>query len=175
MSERYTHVAIALHWSIAGLIVIALALGLTIDLFPATLKSAAINAHALLGLAVLALSLYRLAWRLGHRPPELPATMSPLARLAAKLVHIALYALMMVVPLIGVPALLWRGRGLDLGLVQLASPFARTPEIYRPLTEAHELAAYTLVGLAIAHAGAAIYHHYVQRDDVLSRMAPWIR
>ena len=70
MSERYTHVAIALHWTIAWLIVIALALGLTIDLVPATLKSAAINAHALLGLAVLALSLYRLAWRLGHRPPD---------------------------------------------------------------------------------------------------------
>lgn len=174
MSDRYDHVAIGLHWLIAGLIVVGFALGLTIDLFSPDLKGAAINAHALIGLAVLALSLFRLSWRLSHRPPELPATMGALARLSAKLVHLALYALMIVIPLIGIPALLWRGRGLDLGLFQLASPFTRTPEVYRPLTEVHELASFALVALALAHAAAALYHQYVRRDGVLARMAPWL-
>jgi cytochrome b561 len=172
VSQRYDSVAIALHWSIAALIALAFALGLTIDGFPKEMKSAAINAHSLIGLAILVLSVARLFWRLGNPPPELPGSMSPLARVGAHVAHLGLYALMIAVPLIGVPTLLYRGRGLDFGLFQIASPFARTPEIYRPLTEAHELASFALVGLAAAHALAALYHHFLLRDGLLTRMSP---
>jgi cytochrome b561 len=72
-SERYDSVAIALHWSIAVLILAAFALGLTIDAFPKAWTGALINLHALMGLAVLVLSIVRLSWRKSHPPPELPA------------------------------------------------------------------------------------------------------
>jgi cytochrome b561 len=170
--ERYDSTAITLHWSIALLILAAFGLGLTVDEFPKAWKSGAINAHALIGLAVLALSLARLIWRRSHPAPELPSTMGPLERVAAKLIHLSLYVLMIVVPVIGVPTLLFRGRGLDFGLFHVASPFARTPEIFRPLTEAHEIASYALIALAAAHAVAALYHQFVRRDDLLARMAP---
>jgi cytochrome b561 len=74
------------------------------------------------------------------------------------------------VPLIGIPVLLYRGLGLDFGLFQMPSLFARTPAIFRPLQEAHELAAYALIGLAAAHMLAALYHHFVRRDEVLLQM-----
>lgn len=171
-SQRYDPVAIALHWSIAAMIVFAFVLGLTIDNFPKDMTSTLINAHSLIGLAILALSAVRLFWRLNNPPPELPASMSPLARLASHAAHGGLYLLMIGIPLIGVPTLLYRGRGLDFGLFQIASPFARTPDIFRPLTQVHELASFALIGLAAAHALAALYHHHVLRDDVLTRILP---
>ncbi|MCI4678023.1 cytochrome b [Rhodoblastus acidophilus] len=170
--KRYNGAAIALHWTIAGLIVVAFVLGLTIDDFPKDMKSAAINAHALIGLAVLALSVVRLYLRFVNPPPPLPESIGPLSRLASGATHAGLYVLMIAVPLIGVPTLLYRGRGFNFGLFAIPSPFGRTPEIYRPLTEAHEVAAYAIIGLAAAHALAALYHQYVRKDDVLLRMLP---
>ena len=74
----------------------------------------------------------RLAWRLSHPPPELGAGSGRIIRLTSKAVHALLYALMVLVPLIGFPTLFYRGRGLDFGLVQIAPFLPRTPDIYRP-------------------------------------------
>jgi cytochrome b561 len=170
--ERYDAVAIVLHWSIAFLIVAAFGLGLTVDEFPKSWEAAVVNSHALIGLAVLVLSLARLFWRVTHPAPELPLTMAPLARAAAKFAHAGLYVLMIAVPAIGVPTLLFRGRGLDFGFFLIASPFARTREVFGPLTEAHEIASYALIALAAAHALAALYHQHVRHDDLMERMSP---
>ena len=86
-AARYDAVAMALHWSIAVLILAAFALGLTIDSFPKAWTGPLINMHALMGLTVLALSFVRLYWRSSHPPPELPAGMTPIERLGAKLTH----------------------------------------------------------------------------------------
>lgn len=171
---RYTSIAILLHWLTALLIVAAFALGLTVDSFPEAYTGTIINLHALLGVAILVATLARLGWRLTHRPPALDASSGPIIRLTSKAVHALLYALMVLVPLIGFPTLFYRGRGLDFGLVQIAPFLPRTPEIYRPLTDIHEYAAFALVGLAIGHALAALYHQFVLKDGLLSRMA-WAR
>ncbi len=169
-SARYHGVAILIHWSVALLILVAFVLGLTVDDFPKSWTGAIINIHALTGLAVLGLTLVRVWWRLGHTPPDYPADFSRPMRRLSHLVHLALYALMLAVPLIGIPTLLYRGRGLNFGLFTIASPFARTPDIFHPLTQIHELASYALVGLAIGHIGAALYHQWVRKDDILRRM-----
>jgi cytochrome b561 len=169
--DHFDSTAVALHWATAALIVIAFTLGLTVDAFPKDWEHAVVNTHVLLGITVLLLTAVRIAWRLGHKPPPIPQDAGgPLIRRAAAVVHFLLYVSMAVVPLIGVPTLLYRGRGLDFGLFQVPSPFARMPEIFRPLTEAHELAAYALIGLAAAHMLAALYHHFVRRDEVLLQM-----
>ncbi|MFM9587556.1 hypothetical protein, partial [Streptomyces caniscabiei] len=82
----------------------------------------------------------------------------PLAPISARLAgigHALLYLLMIGVPAIGVPTLLFRGLGLDFGLFQLAAPLARNRDIYRPLTEIHELGSYLMIALAAGHAAAA--------------------
>lgn len=151
---------------------VAFALGLSIDDFPKEWESRAINAHALIGLAVLLLTIVRVAWRAANPPPALPGSLGPLTRLASRAVHAALYLLIIAIPLIGVPALLYRGRGLNFGLFAVPSPFGRTPDLFRPLTEAHEIVAYAIITLAVLHAVAALYHQFVRRDNVLLRMFP---
>lgn len=90
----------------------------------------------------------------------------------SKLAHFLLYVLMLAVPLIGLPTLFYRGRGLDFGLFQVPAFLARTPEIFRPLTELHELGAYALIGLAAGHVAAALYHQWILRDALIARMVP---
>ena len=171
-ADRYGTVAITLHWLIALLILTAFVLGLTVDSFPKPWTGTIINLHSLIGLTILLLTFVRLFWRLGHPAPPLPEAFGQLAKFAASAVHVALYILMIATPIIGVPTLLYRGRGLDFGFLQITSPFARTPEIYRPLTQIHEIAAYALIGLAVGHALAALYHQFALRDGVLTRMLP---
>jgi cytochrome b561 len=170
-TQRYDAVAIVLHWGIASLIAVAFLLGLTVDAFPKAYEGAVVNAHALIGLAVITLSLARVGWRLAHKPPALPQTKGAIVETASKLVHVLLYVLMIVVPLIGIPTLLYRGRGLDLGLFQMPPLVPRVPEIFRPLTELHEFTAYALVLLAVGHVLAALYHQFVLRDGLVQRMA----
>jgi len=170
MPARYDNVAIALHWSIALLVVTAFGLGMTVDDFPKAWGTTVVNIHALLGLAVLALTFVRIAWRMGHRPPAMTDA-GPLAKLV-KPAHFLLYCLMIAVPLIGMPTLFYRGRGLDLGLFAVPAFLPRVPEIFHPLTEIHELFAYALVSLAAGHVVAAIYHHLMLRDRLLLRMMP---
>lgn len=169
---RYDRTAILLHWAIAFLITAAFLLGLTVDDFPKAYKDTVVNAHSLLGLGVLLLTLIRIAWRLGHPPPPAPKSMSAGAERLSKLMHALLYLLMLMIPLIGLPTLFYRGRGLDFGLFQLPAFLARTPEIFRPLTELHELGAYALIGLAAGHVAAALYHQWVLRDALIARMMP---
>jgi len=172
MRQQYDRVAIGLHWTIALLILGAFVLGLTVDDFPKSWDSAVVNSHSLLGLAVLVLSLARLAWRLGHKPPPPLKSIGRLADKLAKPVHALLYLTMLAVPLIGIPTLFYRGRGIDFGLFAIGSPFERMPGIFRPLTEIHELSAYALLLLAGGHLLAALYHHIVLRDRTLLRMLP---
>jgi cytochrome b561 len=82
-----------------------------------------------------------------------------------------LYILMLLVPMIGIPTLLYRGRGIDFGVFQIPPMLARTPEIFHPLTDVHGYAAYALVALALGHVAAGLYHQFILKDDLLSRMA----
>ena len=74
------------------------------------------------------------------------------------------------VPLIGFAPLFTRGRGINFGLFQIASPIDRTKEWIGPTTEVHEVAAYALIALAVGHVAAAIYHQVALKDGVLLRM-----
>lgn len=170
--SRYDAVARALHWSIAGLILVTFALGLTVDDFPRAWKHVVTETHKAIGLAILLLVLFRIVWRLAH-PVAPAAELSPATRRASSLGHLGLYLLMLAVPAIGLAYSILRGQGFDFGVVSipaLMDAVART--VSRPVKEVHELAAYALVGLAALHALAALWHHLVLKDTVLRRMMP---
>jgi cytochrome b561 len=169
---RYDRVALALHWIMAVLIVVVFGLALTVDVFPRSLKPVIVEAHKDLGVAILLLIALRGAWRLTHRPPEADASMGALMRRAAGLGHLALYALMVAVPLIGIAYTFWRGQGLHLGIIDIASPFEANRPVARQWREVHEFSAYALIGLAGLHAAMALFHHHVLRDGTLRRMLP---
>ena len=99
---RYTSGAILLHWTIALAILFQLAVGLAmvhLDAMPDALRFALFQWHKTIGILVLCLTLARIAWRLVNPPPALAPTTSRAERTASGLVHLAFYALMLIVPL----------------------------------------------------------------------------
>ncbi|GAB5470008.1 MAG: hypothetical protein Kilf2KO_30380 [Rhodospirillales bacterium] len=189
VNERYTAIAIALHWLIAAAIIVQLASGLwmadAID-DPATqaLAFQVYQWHKSLGLTVLILSLLRLFWRLGHRAPGLPEGMKPWERLAAYATHVFFYAIMILMPLtgwvmvsaskFGLPTLYWglfTWPHLPLGSLALETK-AQVEEIFGSV---HEFLAYGTIALLVLHVGAALKHHFVERDGVLARMLPFLK
>jgi cytochrome b561 len=169
-TDRYTRVAIGLHWTIATLILVNLAIGLFAD----ALKGVPLMpVHKAIGLTVLALSVVRLGWRLTHPAPPLPATVPGWQRATAHVTHFLLYALMILLPLSGwwmVSASAQR-RPLDwFGLFPL--PYLPVQAGGGIAHDAHGLLGWTMLALVILHIGGALKHHWIDRDSVLARMAP---
>ena len=194
-SNRYDAVAVVLHWAIAAAVLANLACGWWMGgaLEDPALKSRAIAAfqlHKSLGLTVLALTALRLLWRLAHRPPALPPTMRPWERFLAVATHWAFYALMVALPLTGwlnVSAQWADDKPLNVptvwfGLFRVPHLFhaAALPADSRKVIadgsmETHETLAWIAVALLVLHVLAALKHHVVDRDAVLSRMVPGVR
>ena len=172
--DRYSPTAVALHWLLAVLIVVSFGMGLyMVDLpfSPARLKL--FNWHKWAGFVVLALSGWRLLWRLTHRPPnELPAP--AWQQLAAHATHGGLYLLFFAVPLIGWAYTSATGFPLvPFGLWQLPDFVPVDKELAETMKLWHKYLSYAMGVLVLMHTSAALKHHFVDRDGTLGRM--WLR
>jgi cytochrome b561 len=172
-ASRYTGVAIALHWLLALMIIVAFGVGLymsDLPVSPARLKL--FNWHKWAGVTILALSVLRLLWRLTHRPPaDLPAP--AWQNRVAHLTHWALYALFFLVPLAGWAyssaagfPVVWFG---VLPLPDFVSPDKALADMMK---ERHEMLAWVMAALVALHIGAALKHRFIDRDGLLERMRP---
>lgn len=174
---RYTSVAVALHWLIALAILCNLGLGLYMaDLAISPTKLRLYSYHKWMGISIFLLVLVRILWRLTHRPPEMPSHMAPLERLLAHAAHGGLYLLTLAVPLSG--WLFSSAKGFQtvyFGVLPIPDLIAKNLELAEALEELHEGLNYVMVVVVLLHVAAALKHHFRDRDDVLSRMAPWIR
>lgn len=175
---RYNPVAMLLHW-VLGLAILGLfGVGLYMaDLPFSPWRLKLYNWHKWAGVTLLALSVARLLWRLSHRPPALPVAieqaMPAWQRVAHHATHHGLYVLFFAVPLLGWAyssatgfPIVWFGQ---IALPDLVAKNKELADLLKPL---HELAAWSLVGLAALHIGAALKHHWVDRDGLLQRMLP---
>ncbi len=99
--DRYTRVAIVLHWAIAAFIVVNLCIGFFMESWPLPIRMVAVMLHSSSGLTVLGLTVARVLWRLLNEPPQYPAGMKPWERHTAHFVHFLLYAAMVLMPLSG--------------------------------------------------------------------------
>jgi cytochrome b561 len=169
---HYGPVAIGFHWLMALLIVVVGVLGLLHDSWPRATQTFWINIHALVGLTVLAVVIARLWWRSTHRPPELPPEVGALSRQVSPPVHGLLYALMIVIPLLGIVTFVWHGRVFDFGLFKIDPGIKSTRAIFHPTEDIHGYLAYGLFALAGLHILAALWHHFVRKDGVLMRIWP---
>ncbi len=165
---------IALHWLVLALMAGAYATMEFSGIFPrgSAGRMTMRLTHYALGLSVLALLVVRIPLRLARaEPPIVPAPPAWQAK-AATIVHVALYALMVVLPVLGWLAVSAEGRPVLILGVDLPMLIAPNKPWVKPLEGAHEVAGkigYALIGL---HAAAALWHHYVVRDDTLARMWP---
>jgi cytochrome b561 len=171
-SERYDSGAIAFHWTMVVLVVWVGVLGLLHDSWPRRTQTFWINIHALSGLLVWSLLIARFWWRRRHPPPALPPTVGEVSRRFSGPVHLLLYALLFVIPLIGIVTFIWHGRVFDFGLFRVNFGVRSNRAIFHPTEDIHGYLAYALFALAGIHALAALWHHFVRHDGVLRRMWP---
>ena len=174
MNNRYTTTAVSLHWIVAFGLLGTVALGLYMSDLPfSPAKLQYYSWHKWAGVTLFLLAVVRLMWRLINHPPALPESMPPLMKLAAHGAHIGLYALMFAIPLSG--WLMSSAKGFQtvwFGVLPLPDLVAKNPDLGDTLREAHEMLNYLMLGLVVAHAVAAVKHHVIDRDDILSRMVP---
>lgn len=167
---RYGRVAIAFHWTIAVLVITNLALGILHEQVPRPLSREMIGVHKSIGITVLALTLFRLGWRLTHRPPPLPAHTPGWERGLAHLVHWLFYIFMVALPVTG----WWMAAG------STPHPFTwfglfTVPEFPNnsgadAAHSAHVVMGWTMLALVVLHVGGALRHRLLLRDNVLGRM-----
>lgn len=135
-------------------------------------RAAMMQAHFWTGLAILALALWRVALRLRSTVPPITPALPAWQALPAKLLHLALYAFIVGMPLLGLATAWTDGKALYVPFTQIAIPALLGPDkdLAHQLEELHgEIGEifYWVIGL---HALAALYHHVVRRDDTLRRM-----
>lgn len=170
---RYDTLTMGLHWLIALLIAGDYALILIREEMPrGPARTEMLSTHMAIGLMVFALVLLRLFWR-PFAPKLAPVAQKPLLSSAAKTGHIALYALMIALPLGGLISAWLKGRGVSVfGLFALPSPLAANKELGEQIEELHGLAGHAIMILAGLHALAAIGHQWILKDGTLGRMLP---
>lgn len=174
-TPRYTGPAIAAHWVIAALILVAFPLGVymhDLPLSPNKLKL--YSYHKWIGITVLLLFVPRILWRITHRPPA-PLPMPAWQHRIAEGTHHLLYLLMFLVPLSG--WLMSSAKGFQtvyFGVLPIPDLLSKNPDLGEALEEVHEWLGRIFLGAVGLHVAAALKHHYVDRDGVLARMAPGI-
>lgn len=176
---RWGPVSQLLHWLIVLLILGQGTIGLLMtDLRNSPDKIQIYALHKSVGLTIFALAVLRLAWRWHAGTPRPVAGMPRWQERAARLSHWGLYALLFAIPISG--WVLNSAAGFPLqwfGLFNLPALVGGDPALRETAGDVHALLFWTLVALALVHAGAAFYHHLFQRDATLARMLPrrWLQ
>lgn len=175
MRDHYTATSIVLHWLIAVLLLGQFAFGLMLEDIPRGTPERGIyvNLHKSSGIVIGLLIVLRIAWRLTHRPPPLPASMPAWQRHAARFSHAALYLCMLALPLSGYLASNFSKYGVKLfNVVQLPPWGPENKVLYAFFNGTHHVAALLLAVFVGLHVLAVAKHMLIDRDGLLWRMWP---
>lgn len=179
---RYTRTAVVLHWLIAILLLVNVALGLSADSVPDDWARPVIDTHKSIGITVLGLVLMRILWRATHAVPPLPADYPSWERWFAHGVHFLLYAVILALPISGwMHDSAWKDAGTHpmslFGLVpwprmawiEAVEPVARE-RLHDVLFKVHTAFGYALYALVALHVAGALKHQWRDRHPELQRM-----
>ncbi|MEJ0095758.1 MAG: cytochrome b/b6 domain-containing protein [Methylocella sp.] len=181
---RYTTVAIALHWIVAVLMLVNIALGLSADVVPDGYVRSVVDMHKSVGITVLGLAILRILWRASHKPPPLPASYSPLERLSAHAAHGLLYLLILALPISGwMHDSAWSAAATHpmslyglipwarIGWIENVEPIQKE-HLHTVFFNAHVYFGYALYLLLALHIIGALKHQFWDREAELQRMLP---
>jgi cytochrome b561 len=165
---------ILLHWVMLLLIVVVYACIELRVLYPrgSEIREALKTWHFMLGLGIFALVWLRLIARLFATVPPITPQPPPWQLHVAHVSELAIYAFMIGMPLLGWLILSGENKPVPFFGIQLPALIGENKELAKQLEEAHEIVGtigYFLIGI---HAAAALAHHYIQRDNTLTRMLP---
>ena len=193
-TQRYTKTAIILHWLIGALIVFMFLLGwymtelpkdadkvMSFDLFDLGIaqwnvaqemspRTFYFNLHKSLGVTILALVLFRIYWRLSHRPPALLSTLKAWERKLAAGGHHSLYLLMVLIPVAGIIMSLYSKYGLQWFGIKLLEGLDNK-DLRETFAEVHELLGTAMLVVLAVHVLGALKHRLIDKDDTMKRMS----
>lgn len=171
LTPRYDRATIYLHWATAVLVVVLWGIGQTIDFFPkGDMRDGYRTLHIACGVTLAVIVFVRLMWRIGGGS-KLPDASAGLLGKAAALVHRLLYAMLVSSLSLGLFNLWQRGdMVVFVGRIPAFDPDNKW--LSETVGDLHALSANWIMILAGLHAAAALFHHYILRDDVLRRMSP---
>jgi cytochrome b561 len=177
-AQIYGRAARFLHWLTVALVAVQVPIGLYMSYRGNVLNvwdrltGALYNSHKLIGVTILLVVLWRLGYRFARGAPADEPTLEPWQKIASGLNHWGMYVLLICVPVAGYigislfPAL-------DIfGLFSLPAVVAPDKQAAAGVLSIHKLLAVILVLLIAAHIGAALFHYFIRRDNVLGRMLP---
>ena len=182
MIERYSKLAVVLHWLIAIGIFLNLKIGLGFDDLPKDKAAAAFALHESIGISVLGLALLRLLWRIGHTPPAPLPSLKPLERRVSLGIHHLLYLLIVLIPLSGWLAASAHkdadGHPMVLfgtvpwfnipGFSHFADPARH--QAHELLGSVHSACAWVLMGALVLHVAGALKHQFIGHEKMFQRM-----
>ncbi|MDI1272886.1 cytochrome b [Polaromonas sp.] len=174
-AARYGRASIALHWLMLIVIAAIYACMELSENFPkgSDLRVGLKNWHFMLGLSVLMLVAVRMVLRLSSATPPIQPAPPRWQVVPSRLMLVALYALMIGMPLLGWLTLSAEGQAIPFFFVQLPALVNESKSVAKWAKDLHETGAgigYFLIGM---HAAAALFHHYFVRDNTLRRMLPY--
>ncbi len=157
----YSTAARRFHWWTVALLAVQIPVGLFM-----------VRYGKLLGLTILLLAVTRLVYRLVRGAPADEPTLEPWEKLVSHLTHWTIYALLIIVPLLGWLAISYYGPFAPFG-IPLPALAAQDDAKATQTFFVHKVAAYLLIVLLAMHVGAALQHYLIKKDGVLRRM--WVR
>lgn len=171
---RYAPGLRRLHWLMAVLVALGYLLIEQRGIFPrgSTGRFAMFQGHYWVGISILLLALWRMALRRRYGSPPITPPLAKLQALLATVTHIALYAFFIVMPLLGLATAWSDGKQVFVPFTHVAIPalLAENEALAHTLEDLHgEIGEifYWVIGL---HIVAALYHHFIRKDDTLARM-----
>lgn len=171
--ERYGFISKLLHWSICLLFFAQFFLVYRRRYLPEDVpeKMQYILLHKSFGAVVLMLAIFMILFRhIGERP-LLPSKMSKSHTILAKMVHVLLYLSMLIMPLSGVAMSQFSGYQVSFfGWFNIPTLFLENKALASICAQTHSLTSYAIIILVVGHTLAALYHHFVEKDNVLRSM-----
>ena len=170
-TQHFTLFSRLLHWGMAILVLAMLFIGIGMVSTTSERYAGLLSVHKTIGIVILALVAIRLVNRLLNPPPPLPADLPGWQKAMAQASHVALYALMFALPLVGWSMLSAGGYPIVIfGSVHLPAILPHDAGMFALLRSAHSVLAFTLFAVFLAHLGAALFHALIRRDEVLESM-----
>jgi cytochrome b561 len=173
--QTYGPVARGLHWLVFAVVAAQVTIGWTMPhIHRGTPQEGLVDWHLSLGAVLMLLVIVRLLWRLRH-PTPLTTTMAGWERMIAKITHELLYALLLILPVLGWAAAGYFGYTVRLfGIIPLPALADRTMEWAHEAGDIHAALTWVLLGLVALHVLGALWHYFMRRDRVLQRMLPGV-
>ncbi len=171
-TTKYGVISKSFHWLVFLLVTVLIVVGFFLDDVPDEYKGTVYNIHKLTGVLVFWLMVLRIIWSWCNVKPALPVNMPRWQQVSARVTHYLLYLLVTAMPLVG-----WIGSSASrkaphIGDLTLTLPVPEDKALSHALFDVHEMIAYMIIALVCVHVAAALYHHYIKKDDILRRMLP---